>query len=149
MFELKKVFDCQKMPDEIRDALYEEVKSLGGLFVLGTERHEARRIDNQLRGRSGRQWKVHSVSQAVSKEERGSLKGTIAVGDPEDLPAVGVGRIHGALRVDDDAVDPVELAGAEALLAPRRDHLAVFQRQLVHAFQRMVGNERKPIVALA
>jgi preprotein translocase subunit SecA len=34
---------------------YEEVKALGGLFVLGTERHEARRIDNQLRGRSGRQ----------------------------------------------------------------------------------------------
>ena len=33
----------------------EEVKQLGGLFVLGTERHEARRIDNQLRGRSGRQ----------------------------------------------------------------------------------------------
>ncbi|MFW6250845.1 MAG: preprotein translocase subunit SecA [Alkalispirochaetaceae bacterium] len=34
---------------------YEEVKELGGLFVLGTERHESRRIDNQLRGRSGRQ----------------------------------------------------------------------------------------------
>ena len=34
---------------------YEEVKNLGGLFVLGTERHEARRIDNQLRGRAGRQ----------------------------------------------------------------------------------------------
>lgn len=33
----------------------EEVKSLGGLYVLGTERHESRRIDNQLRGRSGRQ----------------------------------------------------------------------------------------------
>ncbi len=31
------------------------VKELGGLFILGTERHEARRIDNQLRGRSGRQ----------------------------------------------------------------------------------------------
>src|SRR3989344_2375120 len=37
------------------DEAYEEVKSLGGLFVLGTERHDARRIDNQLRGRSGRQ----------------------------------------------------------------------------------------------
>lgn len=37
------------------EELHEEVKSLGGLFVLGTERHEARRIDNQLRGRSGRQ----------------------------------------------------------------------------------------------
>ena len=34
---------------------YEKVKSFGGLFVLGTERHDARRIDNQLRGRSGRQ----------------------------------------------------------------------------------------------
>jgi len=34
---------------------YEEVKALGGLYVLGTERHESRRIDNQLRGRSGRQ----------------------------------------------------------------------------------------------
>ena len=34
---------------------HEEVISLGGLYVLGTERHESRRIDNQLRGRSGRQ----------------------------------------------------------------------------------------------
>ena len=34
---------------------YEEVKNLGGLYVIGTERHESRRIDNQLRGRSGRQ----------------------------------------------------------------------------------------------
>src|SRR4249919_720106 len=33
----------------------EEVRELGGLYVLGTERHESRRIDNQLRGRSGRQ----------------------------------------------------------------------------------------------
>ena len=35
--------------------LTDEVKELGGLFVIGTERHESRRIDNQLRGRSGRQ----------------------------------------------------------------------------------------------
>ncbi len=35
--------------------LTEESKNLGGLFILGTERHESRRIDNQLRGRSGRQ----------------------------------------------------------------------------------------------
>ena len=34
---------------------HEEVVELGGLYVLGTERHESRRIDNQLRGRSGRQ----------------------------------------------------------------------------------------------
>ena len=36
-------------------AAYEEVKALGGLYILGTERHESRRIDNQLRGRAGRQ----------------------------------------------------------------------------------------------
>ncbi len=35
--------------------LSEETKNLGGLFIIGTERHESRRIDNQLRGRSGRQ----------------------------------------------------------------------------------------------
>lgn len=43
---------------EIRDeiaAAHEKVKQAGGLFVIGTERHESRRIDNQLRGRSGRQ----------------------------------------------------------------------------------------------
>jgi preprotein translocase subunit SecA len=37
------------------DAEHDEVVELGGLYVLGTERHESRRIDNQLRGRSGRQ----------------------------------------------------------------------------------------------
>ncbi len=36
-------------------AEHDDVKELGGLYVLGTERHESRRIDNQLRGRSGRQ----------------------------------------------------------------------------------------------
>ena len=34
---------------------YEQVVAAGGLFIIGTERHESRRIDNQLRGRSGRQ----------------------------------------------------------------------------------------------
>ncbi|RAZ85944.1 preprotein translocase subunit SecA [Cereibacter johrii] len=49
-------------PDEVRARIEaehaeekERVKEAGGLFVLGTERHESRRIDNQLRGRSGRQ----------------------------------------------------------------------------------------------
>ena len=37
------------------DAEAAEVRQAGGLFIIGTERHESRRIDNQLRGRSGRQ----------------------------------------------------------------------------------------------
>ncbi len=48
---------------------YEAVKSAGGLFVLGTERHEARRIDNQLRGRSGRQGDPGETQFYVSLED--------------------------------------------------------------------------------
>ena len=40
---------------EVTSAEAEKVRAVGGLFILGTERHESRRIDNQLRGRSGRQ----------------------------------------------------------------------------------------------
>ncbi|NOY35864.1 MAG: preprotein translocase subunit SecA [bacterium] len=47
----------------------EEVKKLGGLFVLGTERHEARRIDNQLRGRAGRQGDPGETQFFVSLED--------------------------------------------------------------------------------
>ncbi len=43
-----------KIRDEVAVA-HQKVKDAGGLFVIGTERHESRRIDNQLRGRSGRQ----------------------------------------------------------------------------------------------
>ena len=48
---------------------YQEVMSLGGLHVLGTERHEARRIDNQLRGRSGRQGDPGSSHFYISLED--------------------------------------------------------------------------------
>lgn len=48
---------------------YEAVKSFGGLFVIGTERHEARRIDNQLRGRSGRQGDPGETQFFVSLED--------------------------------------------------------------------------------
>lgn len=48
---------------------YEEIKGLGGLHVVGTERHEARRIDNQLRGRSGRQGDPGETQFFVSLED--------------------------------------------------------------------------------
>ncbi len=47
----------------------DEIRRLGGLFVLGTERHEARRIDNQLRGRSGRQGDFGETQFFVSMED--------------------------------------------------------------------------------
>ena len=47
----------------------EEVRALGGLKIIGTERHEARRIDNQLRGRSGRQGDPGSTRFYISLED--------------------------------------------------------------------------------
>ena len=47
----------------------EKVKSLGGLYVIGTERHEARRIDNQLRGRAGRQGDPGTTQFFVSLDD--------------------------------------------------------------------------------
>ncbi|MFA6650675.1 MAG: preprotein translocase subunit SecA [Candidatus Paceibacterota bacterium] len=72
----------------------EEVKNLGGLHVIGTERHEARRIDNQLRGRAGRQGDPGSSRFFVSLEDDlmrifggariGAMMQTLNI--PEDQP---------------------------------------------------------------
>lgn len=50
-------------------AEHEEVRALGGLHIIGTERHESRRIDNQLRGRSGRQGDPGSSRFYISMED--------------------------------------------------------------------------------
>ncbi len=55
-------------PDEWQRE-HDEVLNLGGLFILGTERHEARRIDNQLRGRAGRQGDPGASQFYVSLED--------------------------------------------------------------------------------
>ena len=76
--------------------LGEGVKELGGLFVLGTERHESRRIDNQLRGRAGRQGDPGTTQFFVSTED--------------DLMRIfggdRIGKLMGRLAVDDDT--PIE-----------------------------------------
>lgn len=74
----------------------EEVKALGGLAVLGTERHDARRIDNQLRGRSGRQGDPGLTQFYVSLEDHlmrvfasDTVKGMLGkLGIAEDEPIV-------------------------------------------------------------
>jgi preprotein translocase subunit SecA len=79
-------------PPDTREA--EEIKKLGGLYVIGSQRHEARRIDNQLRGRSGRQGDPGKTRFYVSFEDDlmrifGSdrikkMMGTFGI--PEDQP---------------------------------------------------------------
>ena len=71
-----------------------KVKDLGGLHVIGTERHEARRIDNQLRGRAGRQGDHGSTQFFVSLDDDvirvfggEKIKGLMeTLGLPEDMP---------------------------------------------------------------
>jgi len=71
----------------------EKVRELGGLYVLGTERHESRRIDNQLRGRSGRQGDPGSSRFYLSLEDElmrifatGALNWVMSKALPDDVP---------------------------------------------------------------
>ena len=59
---------CDKYKAEI-SAEHDEVASLGGLYIIGTERHESRRIDNQLRGRAGRQGDAGESRFFISLED--------------------------------------------------------------------------------
>ena len=71
----------------------DEVRKLGGLYVLGTERHESRRIDNQLRGRSGRQGDPGESRFYLSLEDElmrifatGALNWVMSKALPDDVP---------------------------------------------------------------
>ncbi|MFH2063278.1 MAG: preprotein translocase subunit SecA [bacterium] len=75
-------------------AAAERVRGLGGLFVIGTERHESRRIDNQLRGRAGRQGDPGSTRFYISLEDdlmrifaSDSMRAMMdRLGLPDDMP---------------------------------------------------------------
>ncbi|HSH23218.1 MAG TPA: preprotein translocase subunit SecA, partial [Acidimicrobiales bacterium] len=75
------------------DAEGDKVRQLGGLYVLGTERHESRRIDNQLRGRSGRQGDPGASRFYLSLEDdlmrlfaTGAMNWVMGKALPEDVP---------------------------------------------------------------
>jgi preprotein translocase subunit SecA len=75
------------------DAEGDEVRELGGLYVLGTERHESRRIDNQLRGRSGRQGDPGESRFYLSLEDElmrifatGAIQMVMGKNWPDDVP---------------------------------------------------------------
>jgi preprotein translocase subunit SecA len=90
----------------------EEVKKLGGLHVMGTERHDARRIDNQLRGRSGRQGDPGSTQFFVSLEDDlmrifggdrvKSLMNMLKI--PEDEP-IQAGILSGAIESAQEKIE--------------------------------------------
>jgi len=122
---------------------YEEVKKLGGLFVMGTERHEARRIDNQLRGRSGRQGDPGATQFYVSLEDDlmrifGSdrIKSMMAkLGVPEDQPIEN--------RIISNTLENAQ-AKIEGFHFDARKHTLEYDNVLNH--QRKVIYERRRIM---
>ena len=121
---------------------YDQVKSTGGLFVLGTERHEARRIDNQLRGRSGRQGDPGETQFFVSLEDSlmrvfasDTLKSMIGrLGMPEDEP------IHHKLisRALESAQEKIEGFHFDS-----RKHVLEFDDVINHQRKTVYGRRRK------
>lgn len=100
------------------------VRELGGLFVIGTERHEARRIDNQLRGRSGRQGDPGETQFYVSLEDRlmrvfasgmmSKVMGTFKI--PEDEP-IGSGMISKSLETAQKRIEGFNFDSRKQVLA--------------------------------
>ena len=83
---------CPRFKDECK-AEGDKVRELGGLYVLGTERHESRRIDNQLRGRSGRQGDPGESRFYLSLEDElmrlfatGAMQRVMDKSFPDDVP---------------------------------------------------------------
>jgi preprotein translocase subunit SecA len=123
------------------DDAYEAVKQLGGLFVLGTERHEARRIDNQLRGRSGRQGDPGETQFFVSLEDSlmrvfasdviKRVMGTLKI--PEDEPIYN-GMITRSLEKAQTRIEEINFDARKHVLA--YDDVLNIQRKSVYARRR-------------
>ena len=127
-------------PDASKDEA-KKVKELGGLFVLGTERHEARRIDNQLRGRSGRQGDPGETQFFVSMDDSlmrvfggdrvKSLMGTFKI--PEDQP-IEMGMISRTLESAQSKIEGFHFDARKQVLA--YDDVLNVQRQAIYARRR-------------
>ncbi len=93
------------------DAERDEVLDLGGLYVLGTERHESRRIDNQLRGRSGRQgdpgesrFYLSLEDELMSRFATGAMNWVMDKALPEDVP-IEAGMVTKAIERAQNTVE--------------------------------------------
>jgi preprotein translocase subunit SecA len=132
----------------------EEVIALGGLFVLGTERHEARRIDNQLRGRAGRQGDPGETQFYVSMEDSlmrvfggeriKNLMGTFGI--PEDQP-IETRMISKQLETAQTRIEGFHFDSRKQVLA--YDDVLNKQRQTMYVRRReLLGGSHKEIDAV-
>ncbi len=147
-------------PDEIarqRAAVmkgHEEVVALGGLYVLGTERHESRRIDNQLRGRSGRQgdpgesrFYLSLQDELMRRFNSGMVERFLsAAGIPEDEP-IESKMVSNAIRSAQTQVEAQNFEMRKNVL--KYDDVMNRQRQVVYGERGLVleGQDIKDQVA--
>jgi preprotein translocase subunit SecA len=121
--------------------LGEGVPELGGLYVLGTERHEARRIDNQLRGRSGRQGDPGESRFYLSFEDEllrlfggQRMQGIIErIGLEKDVP-IEAGMISNSVRRAQEQVESRNFQIRKRIL--EYDDVLNKQREVIYAIRR-------------
>ncbi len=118
------------------EAEHERVVALGGLHIIGTERHESRRIDNQLRGRAGRQGDPGSTRFYVSLED-------------ELMRRFGADRVSGLigkLNPDDDAVIEARIITKQIETAQKRVEAHNFEiRKNVLRYDDVMNKQREII----
>ncbi len=133
---------------------HEEVVALGGLYVLGTERHESRRIDNQLRGRSGRQgdpgesrFYLSLQDELMRRFNSGMVERFLTVaGLPEDEP-IESKMVSNAIRSAQTQVEAQNFEMRKNVL--KYDDVMNRQRQVVYGERGLVlqGEDIKDQVA--
>ncbi|MDR2639639.1 MAG: preprotein translocase subunit SecA [Helicobacteraceae bacterium] len=121
--------------------LDEETRKLGGLFIIGTERHESRRIDNQLRGRSGRQGDPGESRFYLSLEDNllrifGSdrIKNIMTRLGVKHGDYIESGMVTRAVEKAQKRVESMHFEARKHLL--EYDDVANAQRKLIYAFRR-------------
>ena len=122
---------------------HDEVVALGGLYVLGTERHESRRIDNQLRGRSGRQGDPGesrfylSVQDELMRRFNSTLveRFLSAAGLPEDMP-IESKMVSNAIKSAQTQVESLNFEMRKNVL--KYDDVMNRQREVIYSERREV-----------
>lgn len=128
---------------QLVSAEHDEVVALGGLYVLGTERHESRRIDNQLRGRSGRQGDPGesrfylSLQDDLMRRFNSALVERFlgAAGIPEDVP-IESKMVSNAIKSAQTQVESQNFEIRKNVL--KYDDVLNRQRQVIYAERRSV-----------
>ena len=130
----------------------DEVTALGGLYIIGTERHENRRIDNQLRGRSGRQGDAGTTQFYLSLEDTllrifgsdkiKSIMERLGVEDGEYIESKMVTR---AVEKAQMKVENMHYEGRKQIV--EYDDVANEQRKIVYKFRNQLLNKEYDIAA--